>query len=116
MDKIYIRDLLIRCIIGIKEEERVKKQDVVINIILFVDFQSAAKSDSIEDTVDYSDLKKQIFEAVENSQYYLIEAMAEQVANICLGHSKVQKVQVLVEKPGALRFTKSVGVEIERTR
>jgi D-erythro-7,8-dihydroneopterin triphosphate epimerase len=116
MDRILIRDLRVRCIIGINEDERREKQDVVINLALSVDLRHAGKSDRFEDTVDYRALKKRIVAMVEDSHFYLIEALAEAVANICLENPQVQKVQVSLDKPYALRFAQSVGVEIVRWR
>ncbi len=116
LDKIHIRDLFLRCIIGNNPEERVKRQDVMMNITLYADLSSACRSDQMEDTVDYKKIKNQIVEMVENSSYFLIERLAERIAEICLESQLVQKVRVLVEKPGALRFARSVGVEIVRTR
>ena len=115
-DKIYIRDLSIRCIIGVNQDERIEKQDVVINVILFADTRKAGQTDALEDSVDYKKVKKAILSLVENSEFLLIEKLAEEIAKICLDDSKVQKVDVTVDKPGALRCTRSVAVEIVRTR
>ncbi len=116
MDRILISDLLVRCIIGVNEDERREKQDVVINLAISADLGKAGKSDRFEDAVDYRALKKQIVAVSESSRFYLVEALAEAVAAICLAHPEVAEVQVRVEKPSALRFARSVGVEITRTR
>ena len=116
MDRILITDLGLRCVIGVNEEERREKQDVVINLAISADLRSAARSDRFEDTVDYRALKKQIVSLVEESQFHLVEALAEAIAGICLENRAVQQVQVRVEKPTALRFARSVGVEITRER
>ena len=116
MDYIHIKDLLARCIIGINEDERREKQDVVINVVLGVDTQPAGRSDRFEDAVDYRALKKRIFSMVEQSEYFLVEALAEEIADIALENPGVAEVRVLVEKPSALRFARSVGVEIHRQR
>ena len=116
MDRILISDLLVCCIIGIREEERREKQDVVINIALSADLRNAGKSDRIDDSVDYAALKKRIMSMAENSRFYLVEALAEATAEICLEASAVSQVVVKVEKPGALRFARTVGVEITRER
>ena len=115
-DKIYIRDLAIRCIIGVNQDERTEKQDVVINIILFTDTRKAGQTDILEDSVDYKMVKKAVLSLVENSAFLLIEKLAEEIAKVCLGNSKVQKVSVTVDKPGVLRYARSVAVEIVRTR
>ncbi len=115
-DKIIIKDLVLRCIIGVREEERREKQDVIINIVLWADLHKASLSDDFSDTIDYSAIKKQIVIMVENSHYFLVEALAEQIANICFKYQQVQRVDVTVEKPQALRYARSVGVEITRER
>ncbi len=115
LDRIYIRDLLVRCIVGINPEERTKKQDVVINITLFADLRAAGESDQLEHTVDYRALKKEVLAVVEPSSYLLVEALAERIATICLERPLVQRAVVRVDKPGALRFARTVAVEIERT-
>jgi len=115
-DKIHIRDLAVRCIIGVNHDERIEKQDVIINITLFTDMKKAGQSDILEDSVDYKMVKKTVLSLAENSAFLLIEKLAEEIAKVCLGDSKVQKVNVTVDKPGALRYTRSVAVEIIRTR
>jgi dihydroneopterin aldolase/D-erythro-7,8-dihydroneopterin triphosphate epimerase len=116
MDHILIRDLLVRCIVGVREEERREKQDVLINLWLSVDLRAAGASDRLEDTVDYSSLKKRILSHVEGSKYLLLEALAQSVAKICLDELAVRRAKVRVEKPTALRFARSVGVEIVRRK
>ena len=115
-DKILIKDLLLRCIIGINDSERKEKQNVLINITLWSDFNEATKNDDIHKTVDYKEINKNIIKLVENSNYFLVETLAEKIAEACLQYEKVKKVKVTVEKPGALRFTRSVGVEVVRKR
>lgn len=115
-DRILIEDLLVRCILGISEEERREKQDVLISVVLFTDLSKAARSDRAEDTVDYRAVKYGVLAAVEGSQFHLAEALAQAVAESCLSHRGVERVQVRVEKPGALRFARTVAVEIERAR
>ena len=114
LDKIHIRDLLLRCVIGVYDSERENKQDILINITLYADLSKACETDNIDDTIDYKVIKKKIVNMVESSSFFLIERLAEKVADICLGNRKVRKVNVLVDKSGALRFARSVAVEIER--
>ncbi|HKL22873.1 MAG TPA: dihydroneopterin aldolase [Tichowtungia sp.] len=116
MDRIFIRDLALRCIIGLYPEEREKKQDVLINVVMETDLEAAGKSDDLNDTVDYKTIKQNILEFVENSSFKLIESLAEGTAEICLADSKVHSVTITIDKPGALRFARSVAVEITRTR
>jgi len=102
--------------IGVFPEERREKQDVVINVVLECDHRPAARSDRLEDAVDYKALKKKIVALVESSQFYLVETLAERIAAACLANPKVEQATVTVDKPGALRFARSVGVEITRGR
>lgn len=116
MDRILISDLTARCIIGVNDDERREKQEVVINISLRADLRKAGQTDKFADTVDYRAIKKRVLALVEDSQCYLVEALAEAVAAACLEQRAVQQVTVRVEKPSALRFARSVGVEITRGR
>ena len=116
MDEIIIEGLLVRCIIGITEEERREKQDVVLDITLHTDTRPAGRSDRFEDAVDYRAIKKRVYTLVETSRCYLVEALAEQVAEVCLENPQVTEVEVTVRKPSALRFARNVGVRIRRRR
>jgi FolB domain-containing protein len=115
MDKIRIKNLLLRGIIGINEDERINKQDILINLTLFTDFRQAALSDDIVDAVNYRSLTKRIIHHVEESADFLVEKLVTDIANIILTEFDVERVIVRVEKPGALRFAESVGVEIDRS-
>ena len=114
MDKIFIRDLALRCIIGVYPEERREKQDVIINIVLECDHSAAAQSDQITDAVDYKGIKKDVVQLVEASEFNLIETLSDRIARICLRNKKIQRATVTVDKPAALRFARSVAVEISR--
>ncbi|MFA6101811.1 MAG: dihydroneopterin aldolase [Victivallaceae bacterium] len=115
-DKIHITDLLLRCVIGLNDWERTQKQDVLINITLYADLSRPCQTDSIEDSVDYKVIKKQIIAMTESSSFYLVERLADSIAQICLAHPRVKAVNIKVDKPGALRYARSVGVEIFRKR
>lgn len=116
VDKIFVKDLLVRGIIGINPEERVKLQDILINMVLYADTRDAAQTDDIEKAVNYKSITKRIIEHVESSSDYLVEKLVNDIARIILMEFHgVERVQVRVEKPGALRFARSVGIEIERT-
>ena len=116
MDKIMIKDLLVRTIIGASEEERRDRQDVFINVTLWTDLRKAGRSDRLEDTLNYRTVNKRILSMLEDTSFHLVEAMAEKISELCLEISGVKRVQVRVEKPGALRFARSVGVEITREK
>jgi D-erythro-7,8-dihydroneopterin triphosphate epimerase len=115
-DRIYIRDLIVRCIIGIDEQERASKQNVLVQITMETDLRRAGRTDALGDTIDYRALKKRILSMAGESQFYLIEALAESIADECLKQERIARVTVAVEKPGALRFARTVGVEIVRSR
>ena len=116
MDKIVIRDLLLHGIIGINEDERVNKQDILINLTLFSDIRKAADSDNISDAVNYRTITKRIIKHIEESSDFLVEKLVSDIAEMILMEFNVEKAIVRVEKPGALRFAQSVGIEIKRTR
>lgn len=116
LDQIHVHDLLLRTIIGVNPDERENQQDVLINLTLYADTRPAGESDRIGDTANYKSVTKRVIQHVEASDYFLVEALAGNIARIILTEFSVERVRVKVEKPGALRFARSVGVEIERTR
>lgn len=116
MDRIIIRDMLLHGIIGINDDERVNEQDILINLVMFADTRPAGASDNIKDAVNYRTIAKHIIRHVEASADFLVERLVSDIARIVLTEYDVERVIVRVEKPGALRFAESVGVEIDRTR
>lgn len=117
MDQVFIRDLLIRGIVGINADERANLQDIVVNVTMEVDTLPAAKSDDIADAVNYRTVAKAIIAHVEQGSPMLVERLAAEIAAICLdSDSRITEVEVEVEKPGALRFADSVGVRVRRKR
>lgn len=114
MDKIFIKDLLVRGVIGISDRERENPQDILINIVLYADISKAGKSDNVEDSVNYRTMAKKILAYAEKANRYTVEALATDIMEICLAEKNVTGASVRVEKPGAVRFSRSVGVEIER--
>jgi FolB domain-containing protein len=116
MDKVFIKNILARGIIGINEWERDKPQDILINIDLYTETRQPAASDNITEIIDYSKVTKKVIHHAETAKRFTVEALAEDIALICLEDPRVLKVTVRVEKPGAVRFAQTVGVEIERNR
>ena len=116
LEKIFIRDLLVRTVIGIKDEERLNRQDLLINVVLDCDIRDACLSDRIEESVNYRTVCKRIISMVENSSYFLLEKLTEEIASACLDFPKVHKVKVTIDKPASLRFARSVAVEVIRTK
>lgn len=116
MDKIIVKDLLLRGIIGINDDERKNEQDILINLVMFADTRAAAESDSIDDAVNYRTITKRVIQHIETSADFLVEKLVSDIARIILTEFNVVRAIVRVEKPGALRFAQSVGIEIERSR
>ena len=116
LDRIHIRDLACRCIVGINPDERVNKQDVIVNVVIEGDLRDACANDAIADTIDYKRVKQSILQLVETSEFLLVERLAQAIADTCLREPRAQAVHVSVDKPGALRFARSVAVEIVRYR
>jgi len=116
MDRIYISDLVLYGIIGVHDWERQKPRDIVINLTIFANLQKPGHSDDIGDTIDYSMVAKKVKTLVESTEHQTLESLAEDIAGLCLEIPKVFSVRVNVEKPGAVQFSRTVGVEIERSR
>lgn len=116
MDQIFISNILARGVIGISDREREHPQDILVNVTLFTDISAVSRSDRLEDTINYSTVARQVLAYVETSKRYTVEALAAELAQQLLADYAIQGVRIRVEKPGAVRFTSSVGVEIERFR
>ena len=114
-DRIEIRALRLRCIIGFNPEERRNKQDVIIHMTLFTDLRKGGVTDDPADILNYRTVNKAVIAHVEASSYNTVEALATSIARLAVVECGVPKIEVRVEKPGALRFTDSVGVTILRT-
>jgi FolB domain-containing protein len=115
-DRILIKDLALEGIVGIKPDERINKQPILVNAELFVDTSKAAGTDDIDDAVNYRTITKAMIAHVEAGEPMLVERLVQELADICLEDTRVQKVKISVEKPGALRFARSVGIKITRSR
>lgn len=116
MDEIFIHDLLIRGVIGISDREREQPQDILVNVVVFTDIHNAGITDDVNDSVNYRTLAKKILAHTEKVSRYTVEALATDIANLSLEEPGVLGVRVKVEKPGAVRFSRSVGVEIVRMK
>ncbi len=116
LDRILIKDLALEGIVGIKPDERVKRQPILVNAELFVDTSKAAHTDDIDDAVNYRTITKAMIAHIEAGEPMLVERLVQELADICLEDTRVQKVKISVEKPGALRFARSVGIKITRSR
>ncbi len=117
MDRIVIKDLVVPGIVGINPDEREHEQDILVNVTLWVDTRPAAASDAIEDAVNYRSVTKAMIAHLREGRPRLVERLAEELAGICLAaDARIAEVEVSVEKPGALRHARSVGVVIRRSR
>jgi FolB domain-containing protein len=116
MDKVFIRDLKVRGILGIHDWERVTPREIIVNVTLFTDTRRAARTDDIADCLDYSAMAKKIRAHAESAARMTVEALANDLAKLCLQEPGVRKVVVRVDKPGAVAEAMSVGVELERAR
>jgi dihydroneopterin aldolase len=115
MDIIYLHDLRIDTIIGIYDWERRLRQTVILDIDMAADIRRAAASDSIDDTLNYKAVAKRLIAFVGDSEFQLVETLAERVAGIVLQEFQVSWVRVRVNKQGAVRGARDVGVIIERS-
>ncbi|MBV62268.1 dihydroneopterin aldolase [Abyssibacter profundi] len=114
MDLIYLRDLRIETVIGIFDWEREIKQTVVIDLEMGADIRRAAETDAIEDTLDYKSVAKRIISFVGESSFQLVETLSDRIARIIVTEFDVPYVKVVVNKQGAVRGSRDVGVIIER--
>ncbi len=114
MDIVFIRDLQVETVIGIYDWERKIRQVISIDLDMATDIQQAANSDNIDDTLSYKTVAKRLIEFIEQSEYELVEALAEKVCAIVLEEFAVPWVRLTLSKPGAVRGSRSVGVIIER--
>ncbi len=115
-DKVIIKNLRVQGILGIYPEERVQKQTILINIVMESDVRAAAETELIETAVDYEKVSRRIIAHVESAASLLVERLATDIARLILTEFKATRVRVRVEKPDALPFAESVGIEIERSR
>jgi FolB domain-containing protein len=116
MDRILIRDLRIRCVLGTGAQERRRRQDVVVNVALDADLRRACRSDRLADTVDYGRIADRVTALITRSRFHLVEALAGAIARTCLAVPGVRAATVRVDKPAALASARSAAVEITRRR
>ncbi|MCW8956666.1 MAG: dihydroneopterin aldolase [Gammaproteobacteria bacterium] len=116
MDIVYIRDLRIETVIGIYDWEREIRQTISLDLEMATDIRKAAASDSIEDTLDYKSVAKRLIQYVEDSEFQLVETLAERIADIVLNEYEVPWMKLRLSKPGAVTGSQDVGVIIEREK
>lgn len=115
-DWIHLRDVQVRCVLGVYPAERRKPRKMRMDISLECDLRAAAGSDRLADTLDYEIIESEAAAIARKGRFFLIETLAERVAAACLRHAPVRAVRVVVDKSGALPHTRSVAVEIERRK
>lgn len=116
MDIVYIRELEIETIIGIYDWEREKKQRVSIDLEMGTDIKAAAESEDINQALDYKAVAKRLIEFIEASEFFLVETMAEKIAELVLEEFEIPWLKLRVGKPGAVTGSKDVGIIIERSK
>jgi dihydroneopterin aldolase len=115
MDKIFLTGLNVECIVGVWDWERQVKQSVVVDIEMAADIRKSAASDRLDDTIDYKKVSKRLLSFIGESQFQLVETLTERIAEIIIKEFRVPWVKVKLNKQGALRGSKDVGIIIERT-
>ena len=115
-DWIHLRRVEMQCVLGMYPAERTKNRPVWMDISLACSTRKAAKSDKLQDTLDYESIEAEAVAVAKKGRFQLVEALAESVAAVCLKHPQVRAVRVVVDKPGALPLTQSVAVEIFRSK
>ena len=114
MDRIFIQELRVEAVIGIYDWERQVRQPIVIDLEMACDCAAAARTDSVDDAVNYKSVAKRIIQFVGDSQFFLVETLAESIARIVREEFAVPWVRLRLNKEGALRGARGVGVIIER--
>ncbi len=113
-DTVFVRDLEVRAIIGINDWERRELQTILIDLDMATDVRPAAVDEDIEKTVNYRSVSKAVMKLTIEGEFFLVETLAERIATMIRTDFGVPWVRVSVRKPGAVRFSREVGVEIER--
>ena len=115
-DRVFLRGLTAECVIGFIDWERRVKQTVVVDLELPVDCRQAAVSDDVTDTVDYKKVSKRVLAFIEASEFKLVETLAQRLAMLILEEFALEWIRLSINKPGAIRNSRDVGVSIERSR
>ena len=115
-DRIFLRGLTAECIIGFIDWERRVKQTVVVDLEIPVDCRHAALTDAVADTVDYKKVAKRVLAFIEASEFKLVETLAQRLAMLLLEEFPLEWIRLSINKPGAIRNSRDVGVSIERSR
>lgn len=115
-DRIEVRGLVVTCVVGVHDHERRAPRELLLDLVLETDLRRAGATDSLADTVDYDALARIVRERFRGLAPRLIETVAAETADVCLGDRRVDAVTVTVRKTGAVEGTESVSVTVRRTR
>jgi len=115
-DKIFLEALEVHCLIGIFDWERKIKQKILIDLEFPADIRKAAKTDRIQDTIDYKKIAKRTIEFTAKSKFFLVETLAEKLAQMILSEFRLPQIMIRISKPGAIRGANNVGVQITRRK
>jgi 7,8-dihydroneopterin aldolase/epimerase/oxygenase len=115
-DRIFLRGLSAQCIIGFIDWERRTPQTLLVDLEIPCDCRRAARSDDVEDTIDYKRVAKRVLGWLPTTQYHLVETLAHNLAMLLLSEFPIEWIRVSINKPGAIRDSRDVGVSIERHR
>lgn len=116
MDKIFINGLNVSTIIGTLPREREEKQTITLDLVIECNMEKPGKSDNLFDAIDYSAVEKKVYETVKGSSFFLLEALADKVAETVLEFAGVHAVTIRIDKPAAAAYSKSIAIEITRRR
>ncbi len=117
LDRVFIRNLLTQGILGVNPDERVNKQNILVNVTMWVDTRPAADSDDIADAVNYATVANSLSAHIQQSEPLLVERLASDLVELCFAaNSRIEAVELTVEKPDAVENTQAVGVTIYRER
>ncbi len=117
LDRILIKDLSVPGILGIKPDERINEQEILVNAVLWADTRPASVSDDIDDAVNYRTITKALIAHIRDGKPMLVERLVQELVDICFElEPRIMRVEMTVEKPGALRYARSVGISIVRDR
>lgn len=115
-DRILIDGLRLECVIGVGEEERLRPQELRLDVELEVDLSRAGRTDEIVDTVDYGALARRLQEVARTTSDRLLERLAERIAGVCLEDPRVRAAHITLTKPGAVKAARGAGVQVHRAR
>ena len=116
MDRICIEQLVAKCILGVLDWERKRPQKIVVDLKLDWDTKKPARTCKMEDTINYTQVAKEVLQHIQKSRPFLLETLAEEIASLCMDHFRAKGVMVKIAKPAAIRSAKAASVVIHRKK